>query len=249
MVLAAALADVIGRDAAVALAMADVVHVHLFPFETGDAGVVVAEFVDGEGDDVGESGDERGEQHLDVAGLAVEGAHVVGEVAGVEFRNVLFHDVGHFVHLAVAHADVFDGLRVVADLALLDAVEAARQLGLVAADEFEQLAFELIADLAVVVGRDRLEDFIDGDLRRAEGIVRLLRAAGREAHGDGVESAAGVAATGRETGEFNVFERRGEQLREFEIDGRPLDRAEAFVRLEHAERRAPRVVADGAHFS
>ena len=72
-----ALADFLGGDVLDGLAVADVVHVHLLAFDAGDAGVVVAEFVHGESDHVGQAGDQRGKQHLGVADLAGEGVHVV----------------------------------------------------------------------------------------------------------------------------------------------------------------------------
>ena len=114
-------ADFVRGDAADGLAVSHVVHVHVLAFDAGDAGVVVAEFVHGEGDDVGEAGNERGEEHFGMAHLAVERGHFFREVFAVELGRVAPNRVGHELNLAVALADVFDGAGVVADFALLDA--------------------------------------------------------------------------------------------------------------------------------
>ena len=140
MVQLGAVADFDGLDTTDDFAVADVVHVHGFAFDAGDAGVVVAEFIHGEGDDVGEAGDERGEEHLGVAHLAVERGHFFREVFAVELRHVAAHGVGHEVDFAVALADVIDGAGVVADLALLDARELAGEFRLVTGDELQHAA-------------------------------------------------------------------------------------------------------------
>ena len=65
--------------------------------------------------------------------------------------------------------------------------------------------------------------------------TRLLWAAGRKPGGDTIQCAPRVPSAEREAGELNVLHRRRKQPGEFEIDGRPLDGTDPFVRLEYAE--------------
>jgi hypothetical protein len=58
--------------------VAHVVKVDGFAFESPEAGVVRAEFVDGEGHDARHAVDERGQQNLDMPPLAIDGVDVVG---------------------------------------------------------------------------------------------------------------------------------------------------------------------------
>lgn len=239
MVAAGALADFVGLDAADALVVADVVHVDLLALQTGQAGVGVAEFVDGEGGDVGEAGDEGGQEDFDVGALAVEGGEFVGEVLGVQLGDVAAEDVAHGVHLGVALADAFDGFGVVGDFALLDSGQSLGLAGLVFSGEGEDFALQLVFDLVFLVVGDGLEQLLHGAFGRTEGVVGLLRPAGGEAHGDAVEASSCVAAAGGETGQLDVLHRRGKKLGQFKVDGRPLDGARAFVGLEDPERGTP----------
>ena len=69
---ARAFADGFRRKTADAFVVAHIVHVHLFALDTRNAGVTVTEFVHGEGDHIGQTGNQCAEQHLRVTDLAVQ---------------------------------------------------------------------------------------------------------------------------------------------------------------------------------
>ena len=229
------LANGLRRKPADAFVMADIVHVHLLTLDARETSIAMAKFVDGKGNNIGEAGNQRAQQHLAVADLAVEGVDGGIEIFVVQLGNVFADDIRHRVDLAVALANGFHGVGVILHLRLFDTRQRIGDGAFVAGNELEYLAVQLILRARLGIGGNRLEKLLQRDARRAEGVVGLLRSAGGKAGGHAVKAAPGIAATERKTGQLNVAGWRRKQLGQFEINCRPLDGAEAFIGLEHAQ--------------
>ena len=184
--------------------MTDIVHVHLLTLDARETSIAMAKFVDGKGNNIGEAGNQRAQQHLAVADLAVEGVDGGIEIFVVQLGNVFADDFRHGVYLAVALANGFDGVGVILHLGLLDASQRIGDGAFVAGNELKHLAVQLILRARLGIGGNRLEQLLQRDARRAEGVVGLLRSARGKAGGHAVEAAAGIAAAKRKTGQFNV---------------------------------------------
>ena len=214
--------------------MADVVHVDLVGLKAGDAGVMMPEFVDREGRHVRQAGDQRRQEHFGVTPLTIQRRHVFLQVLFRQLRRVLAQHVLHHLDFLQSTLHLVHGVGVAFDLKLLSTGQTCDAAGFVMGDELQHFALKLITDELVGFRRHRLEQLSQGDLRRTERIVGLLRAAGREALRDAVETAARIAAVQREASEFDMLHRRREQFGQFEIDRGPTNRTDALVGLEHA---------------
>ena len=67
------------------LVVADVVHVHLFAFDSGQPRIAVTQLIDRKGHDVGKARNEGPEQYLGVPNLTIQGRHPGVEVFRIEF--------------------------------------------------------------------------------------------------------------------------------------------------------------------
>ena len=137
---ARAFADGFRRKTADAFVVAHIVHVHLFALDTRNAGVTVTEFVHGEGDHIGQTGNQCAEQHLRVTDLAVQRGDVRIEIFRIELGHVLADDLRHRVDLAIALADGFHGVRIILHLGLFNPSQRVGNGTFVVGNKLEHLA-------------------------------------------------------------------------------------------------------------
>ena len=110
--------------------------------------------------------------------LTIGGGKIVREILLIKLRDMLPNDVGHGVHFIIAFSDIFDGVGVVEYFKLFNAAEMLPKIRLATGCEGQDTPFKFVLDLISLVVGNRFEEFLDGNFRRAKGIVWLLRTAG-----------------------------------------------------------------------
>ncbi|MFT7301713.1 MAG: hypothetical protein ACI8UZ_000548 [Akkermansiaceae bacterium] len=216
-------ADLVGGDAAVAAVVAEFVDGNVIAFISRHAFDGGGKFVDGVGDDVGEAGDEGGDEDVG-HGLLLLGGAGIESAFGVdrgELGEVFGDGAGHFFELLVAGADGLDGVDVVAEFEFFVALEDVGFEGFLT---FEELEHGVVGVDGIWVV-DGFKEFVVSSLRVGVAVVALVGGGGGVAGDDA--STKGTIVSGE--GEFDMAEGGRGKLGEFEVDGGALDSAEGIA--------------------